>query len=517
MADSQRRELLPVAVLLLALACGGCSPLAWGIAGGAAGIGLYAPSRLNHAYQTQYQPPVVRPVEADSLDVRVGFVEFDDFGWMRDTLQVRALLDELEALHRKTSVAVVVYAHGWRHNAKEDDGDVRAFRATLRHLGHSLNDSTLRAGRAALTGDTNVTVYGIYVGWRGKAWPELGRVTQGWPSFLKAIGPAALDWPVYLTSFSRKQTAGVVGTGDVRGFLLRLDDMHREINARARRDPVAVKPMGLVYVGHSYGGHLIFSALSGRIEDAMGTAISGFMAHGRSGISGRIYPTERATATVRCDSTIRGVGDLVILVNPAIEAAAYRRIEGMVRTTTFSPEQLPLMLTVSAENDVARKGVFRVMKWLQLVGRARLGREQPELERHAFGSFDRQVTHRMELTGPGEGAKRAARIKVLEKGVDQLGARRTDDAAAARDRTPRTMLPADVFAQHDHGVVRMRADPGQDSPRPALVVRSSKLVIDGHSDFFRVEFIDWLTDYVQTIEQVRLAHALRAAKRMAAR
>ena len=120
-----------IGLLSLALAAGSCSPLAWGIAGGAAAVCAYAPSHWNHAYSTQYQPAAVTSVESERGDIRLGFLEADDRGWLRDSAQARVLLDSLQALHARSNVVVVVYAHGWRHNASKGDQDVKSFRATL--------------------------------------------------------------------------------------------------------------------------------------------------------------------------------------------------------------------------------------------------------------------------------------------------------------------------------------------------------------------------------------------------
>lgn len=493
-----------LSAIALALACSGCSPVAWGIAGGgAAAICAYAPSRWNHAYQTRYQAPVIRQVARDTSHVEMGFVEYDDFGWMRDTTQARVLLDEIQALHRRTNVAIVVYVHGWRHNAKGNDADVKSFEATLHHLGHSLNDSLMKAQREALTGDPDLTVFGIYVGWRGKAWPEIGR----WVPY---VGPAVLDLPVYFTSFGRKDAAGIVGGGDVRSFLLHLDDMHREINAVARVRPREVKPLGLVFVGHSYGGHVLFSALNSRIEDGMAAALSDSATLQGRPLAERVYAAARPGDLLACDRTVQGVGDLVVLVNPAIEASAYRRIDRMDRAARFRDDQLPLLLTISAENDAARNGIFAFMRGIKLFGRAK-SPDEAKLERRALGSYGPQVTHQMELTRTDDEAKRRARVHVIEEGRDQLSARR-GESAIGRGGEAGAARPEDVFAKNEHGVIRMRANPGMELPRPALVVRTKSDVIDGHSDFFRAEFIDWLTEYVLSIERVRLANGARAAQ-----
>ncbi len=168
------------------------------------------------------------------------------------------------------------------------------------------------------------------------------------------------------------------------------------------------------------------------------------------------------------------------------------------------------MVTVSAENDAARNGMFKLMRGLQLFGRAKQKGRQQALEGQAFGAYPPQVTHQMELASADGESKARARRNVIEEGRDQLSARRAERGLTTAATRP-DVGPADLFAEHTHGVVRMRANSGMDTPRPALVVRSRRDVVDGHSDFFRVEFIDWLTDYVLSIEQVRLANARRAA------
>jgi hypothetical protein len=493
-------------IMLLSAVASSCSPLAWGIVGGAAGICTFAPSRWNHAYSTQYQPHVVRIVESGQTDVRLGFLEADDRGWMRDTMQASVLLDSLQALHARSNVVVVVYAHGWRHNASSKDADVQSFQATLRHLARQLHSHELEERRAELFHDPKMTVFGIYIGWRGKAWPELGR-------YVPVLGPALIDWPVYLTTFGRKASSEVVGHGDVRMFLLRLDDMHREINDEARQLGSHVRPIGLVVVGHSYGGQMVFDALGERIEAAMATAITGDVGRTSSGLSERIYPASPLVPRQRCLRQVRGVGDLVVLINPAIEASAYRRIDGLVRSTRFRPDQLPVLITVSAEDDGARKQVFPFMRRLQHAGEASLGRAQQELERSALGVVDAQVTNDLLLSDRTPANRSHAKRRVIDGGRDVLQTSYSNVRPpslvnsyqlAHPDSCPPT---TPLFEDRSIGIVRMRPDETTSARIiPALVIRSSRDIIGGHSDFFRAEFVNWLTSYIMQIEELRLVN-----------
>lgn len=502
MPSRSRGGVAAAGVLALALVTTltSCSPVGWGIAIGAAAVCAYAPSRWNHAYSTQYQPAAVTQMPTKRGDVRLGFLEADDRGWLRDTLQARVLLDSLQALHQRSNVVVVVYAHGWRHNASPKDADVRSFEATLRHLARQLDGPELAAQRAELTQDPSMVVYGIYIGWRGKAWPELGK-------HVPYVGPLTLDLPVYFTTFSRKSTAHVVGRGDVRRFLLRLDDMHREINSRADKPNSQVRPLGLIVVGHSYGGHMVFDALGERLEEAMSTAVSGHYTREPEGLSERVYPPQPLAPRDSCRRLIEGVGDLVVLVNPAIEASTYRRIDGMVRSMKFRSDQAPLLITVSAEDDGARKTVFPVMRRVQHAGEASLGEQQQTLERAALGIASEQVTNELLLAEGTDANRERASRNVIDDDQDELEKAYGEYApplfgpATGRD----TCAARRLFQEQVIGLVRMRPTPGTPArTMPALVFRASRDVVAGHSGFFRIEFVNWLTSYVMQVEQARL-------------
>jgi hypothetical protein len=72
------------------------------------------------------------PIEQTS-DYSLAVVEFDDQGWYLDIEQRNALncyLDEKDKYNE--NLLIVVFLHGWKHNAAPNDTSLRSFRAVLR-------------------------------------------------------------------------------------------------------------------------------------------------------------------------------------------------------------------------------------------------------------------------------------------------------------------------------------------------------------------------------------------------
>ena len=94
------------------------------------------------------------------------FTEFDDQGLqypkdlypaagtqIDDTLSG---LKDIAANPDYKGISILVFVHGWKHNAKHDDGNVRSFRALLQSA------AALEEAR-----HSGYRVVGVYVGWRG--------------------------------------------------------------------------------------------------------------------------------------------------------------------------------------------------------------------------------------------------------------------------------------------------------------------------------------------------------------
>ena len=122
---------------------------------------------------------------------------FDDQGQLRDPAQ----LDRAETLVLEEAggsngpgAVVVVFVHGWRHNASVCDENVVCFREVLTGL------DNLERLQAAASGYEPRRVVGVYLGWRGLT--------------------AKMPGPREMTFYKRKAAAHRIGEGDVLDVFL---------------------------------------------------------------------------------------------------------------------------------------------------------------------------------------------------------------------------------------------------------------------------------------------------------
>jgi hypothetical protein len=158
-------------------------------------------------------------------------------------------------------------------------------------------------------------IAGVYVGWRGKS-----------------ITPPVLK---ELSFYARKSTAHRVGQGETLELFTRLevlrDQTQRPDGARSK----------LILIGHSFGGAVVYSAVSHLFQERL--------------VRSQEQGERDGTALVP------GFGDLVLLVNPAFEAALYSGIHHLASTRSqYSPRQPALLFVAAAETDQATRVWFPI-------------------------------------------------------------------------------------------------------------------------------------------------------------
>jgi pimeloyl-ACP methyl ester carboxylesterase len=146
--------------------------------------------------------------DGKSTEDCISVVEFNDSGQLADGGQLPAAV---RRVHAAKDAVVLVFIHGWTHEAAACDEHYSEFRRMVPHLKRELE------GRRP--------VVGIYIGWRGKQLKD------------------PLD---SLTFWTRMRAARLLGDG---GLSCALADIHG-----AATGPVVV-------VGHSLGGKALFGAL----------------------------------------------------------------------------------------------------------------------------------------------------------------------------------------------------------------------------------------------------------------
>ena len=258
----------------------------------------------------EYRNPAI-----EGQEYLLGFVEFDDQGQLWDRDQMREVLDQLAVESVNQDLLMVVFAHGWKHSAKAGDDNIEKFRGTLKHL------SAMESAISKNSGTAPRKVAGVYLGWRG--------------------GSVSVPLLKELTFWDRKNAAHKVGYGAVTEVLSRLELLRKTKHAVARGDGEE-SDTRLVVIGHSFGGAVVYSALSEILEN-------GFVhTHGPEGLV----------------SNTVGFADLVVLINPAFEAIRYSSLSDMsTERATYFASQLPKLAVLTSEADYATKFAFPAGRW----------------------------------------------------------------------------------------------------------------------------------------------------------
>lgn len=353
----------------------------------------------------------------------------------------------------------------------------------------------------------SVRVIGLYVGWRGRSLPWL------------------ID---YLTFWGRKSAARRVGEGDLQEFMARLQRIYND-HAAARKttdDPF----FGLVSIGHSFGGAVLLAATADYFESQLQLANpkSGFLRTGFVDHTGSAAP---ATLPITAKDTkpLGGFGDMVVLVNPAVESAAYERINVLSRGVDYPPEQTPLLVTFSAENDRPRQGLFKAGRiageFFTNAATVEDDRERASL-REALGVYDANhsgITHELTpvvkvpllMTQRPENPdlqctnKRPGTYEWREWDEKKLGP--NDRLEIEKSQFPEGLesgLKGFDFSGNNH-YSGLNLHSAKDAPtarrwQPFLVVKVNEQVIDGHNGIFSGPFMNFLTRYIGLTEAKRI-------------
>jgi len=258
--------------------------------------------------------------------------------------------------------------------------------------------------------------------------------------------------------------------------------------------------------------------------------------------------SEPTPATVASVAPLQGYGDLAVLINPAVEASAYQRLNVLSRSIAYPPSQAPILFTVSADNDHARHRLFR---WGRIAGEwftskpHKADPNEREMERQALGVYGEdfktgsQVTHRLEATDPavkldahpvsGEEGKTCPAGPCTCDWLDWTNAPTVTaaDTASWDPKIPWTVQFNDPhlhladfdFALTPTTFVNVTLSPraGAIAYQPMIVATTASNVIDDHSGIFTTPFVDFLVRYVSLIEAKQFSKSATAQGRMASR
>ena len=272
-------------------------------------------------------------------------VEFDDQGRsFGDRSQIEPLAKRFtEATNNKEDLIVLAFAHGWRHNASDEDTNFCNFKRVLEETAEV--EAQSRKPRP---------VVGVYVAWRGLSWESRCDL---------------IEW----VTFWGRQTAGRrVGAGSSREVFGRLRH-YRHDRVKGGGAPV------LVIVGHSFGGLVVYTAMAQSLIEAASTD-----------------PDKEAYSNY---------ADLVLLVNPAFEGARYLPIQDLVTHRQHAPDKLeahaqpPLFISVTSKTDDATKKAFPLGNLPSLLWERWRDRRERQAILNTMGHIEWMRTHDLDL-GP---------------------------------------------------------------------------------------------------------------------
>lgn len=373
----------------------------------------------------------------------LGFVEFDDQGALWNPRQLDAVVGHLHNIATNDPVLLVVFVHGWKHNASEDDGNVAMFRRTLSGLALAENQSSTNARPRK--------VMGVYVGWRGLS--------------VKVAGLKEFSF------WTRKNTAHEVGYGGVAEVFVRLEN---EILAANRlRD----EHSAMISVGHSFGGAVLFSATAGILTDRILSHQAGYNA--------------------------AGLGDLVILINPAFEATKMQPLaDAVTRAQANATNARPTLAVITSKGDRATKTAFPLGRHISTIGESYRTSAQRNADRTAVGHFTKLITHDLRLRATNKVSRAeqqtAAATTALnsaasvEKSAAQVGLVRQQMQTQRRTGRQESLKFSETLLQP-------RANHSQLSP--VMIISADNKIVEGHNGISQTVFLGFLREFILSLSE----------------
>jgi hypothetical protein len=228
---------------------------------------------------------------------------------------------------------VMVFVHGWRNDASIGNANVAEFRQYAAHAARFIED---RAARNPEASKPQVTA--IFIGWRGARTDETSLRRR-----FGIVGAWIGTFSAVLTLFDRKPVSEAIAPSVLQG--LRAIETKLGLVRERQDEDSEDNANKMIVFGHSLGGDLLISALG---EDL----VKKIHQHNPEQ---NMYPV---------------LGDLVVLINPAAEAAKWIHIQRAVwqriamnpserRTAVehigaqmfFPPDQAPIVVAVTAARD----------------------------------------------------------------------------------------------------------------------------------------------------------------------
>ena len=398
----------------------------------------------------------------------VAFVEFDDQGLVFDKEQMRFVLDRVAVRSKvKRPFLVLVFVHGWKHNAAICDPNVSCFREMVRTaaMSPSLTTTQDTKDEDTKTDDpnwesTDVDVLGVYVSWYGHSLTALEN----------------------LTFFARKQAAERVAQGQARTLFTGLLDIQRDVREQHPENPYQMR---LMFVGHSFGGLILYESM---------------------------MPYLLSSALQKVPDKKARPADLVVLINPAFEATRYvplrdaatRSVDEAAASSSPlppwpDPATCPVFVSLTSRNDYASKRAFPAGRW---AGSRFDHFKNGDEERTALQTIGHYPPFKTHILAPDTlvqkelGTQQSMPVAPTPTGAGdveecdckawRIGENERNDKSKAKSIAP------GVVGQRKYLSTVLTKKPTDTDTPDYWVVEVDPRIIDGHSNFFTEQLRDFL-------------------------
>jgi hypothetical protein len=150
--------------------------------------------------------------------------------------------------------------------------------------------------------------------------------------------------------------------------------------------------MRLSTAGHSFGGLIVYTSIAqALIRDVVE------LGHAEA-LQAELSPEQRVRPVLQRE------GDLVVVINPAIEATRLEPLQRAVVEAKLPHYHTPIFVSITSKDDVATRRAFPVGRWLG----TRFDKypedspiDEREANLHTFGHADSFVTHELGVFTPG--------------------------------------------------------------------------------------------------------------------
>jgi hypothetical protein len=411
----------------------------------------------------------------------VGVLEIGDDGNINDS-QKKQVVTMIRDKMAGNGGLVVVFVHGWHHGPRTCDRDLCCFRRVMEQIAAGRAERLKKEAERLGKEYKPQNVVGLYVGWRGES--------------------IAIRGVNLTTIHNRKKVAERIGRTAGKEILLELDDLWNENHN-----------MKLVSVGHSLGGAFLFKAakgkMTGNVSDIEEKRIRSYRVARAKCDREEAYLAQRKAIRA-------GIGDVMVLVNPAIEASEYVAFDKDLKDSAWSGKthdqlvaarqpydknvpyderQLPVLVTLASKADSAVGVIFPIARYLtgnfsQAAVRG-LGHYVPFVTHQLKSKIEPITDEEKTEREPRQRNAKACDCSMLAENLEVPG--RDLDLARSGERQ--------TFGSYVLELDPRRAQRGWDPHSPYYVIQTTEKIAAEHSDIFNKEFVGFLVNFIDAFER----------------